>query len=80
MNTTTRAERAAAKKASQARIAAAQAEAQAALAANKCPACGQGVHRNLALTGWVQCDGYGADGFRKNGAVPCRGAWQGFVS
>lgn len=36
-----------------------------------------GVRQNLALTGWVQCDGYGAEGFRKAGSKPC--AWQGFT-
>lgn len=65
------------KKAQQARVAAAQAEAQAAIAANRCPCCGQGVRRNLALTGWVQCDGYGAEGFRKAGSRNC--SWQGFT-
>ena len=49
-----------------------------ALRTNVCPSCGGGVHRNLALTGWVQCDGFGADGFRKNpNATPC--SWQGFT-
>jgi hypothetical protein len=65
-------------KAEKANPAARHAIAGHALAVNHCPECGQGVHRNLALTGWVQCDGYGADGFRRNGARPC--GWQGFTS
>lgn len=49
-----------------------------ALSSNKCPQCAGGVHRNLSLTGWVQCDGFGAEGFRKNpSATPCN--WQGFT-
>lgn len=39
------------------------------VAAGRCPVCGQGIHRNIALTGWWQCDGYGAEGFRKAGAI-----------
>lgn len=74
---TPRQQKAAAKKASDARIAAAHAEAQAALQANKCPCCGQAVRVNLALTGWVQCSGYGAEGFRAPGSKPC--SWQGFT-
>lgn len=65
------------REASKARMAAARAEAQQALTTNTCPMCGQGVHRNLALTGWVQCDGFGAEGFRKEGSKPCN--WQGFT-
>lgn len=72
-----RAEKKAARDASNARIAAAQSEARAALHAGKCPTCGQGVHLNSSMTGWVQCDGYGAIGFRKAGAVSC--GWQGFT-
>lgn len=68
------------REAREARIAARHAEASEALASNTCPGCGQGVHVNLALAGWVQCDGFGADGFRKNDATPCAGAWQGFTS
>jgi hypothetical protein len=74
---TTRAEKKAARIASNARIAAAQAEARTALAENRCPCCGQGVRTNSSLTGWVQCDGYGAEGFRKAGSTHC--AWQGFT-
>jgi hypothetical protein len=73
-----RAEKKAARKASEARIALAHAEAQAALAFNSCPACNRAVKRNLALTGWVQCSQYGAVGFRADSAAPNCG-WQGFT-
>lgn len=73
-----RSEKAAAKKASQARMAAARDEAAKALAENRCPCCGQAVRRNFALTGWVQCSGFGAEGFRASGSRPC--SWQGFTA
>jgi len=78
MDLQTRRQRAADRKASAARIAAAQAEACQAVTSNKCPACGAGVHQNLALTGWVRCDRSGAEGFRRDltGAA-C--SWQGFT-
>jgi hypothetical protein len=47
------------------------------VATGACPDCGQGLHRNLALAGWWQCDGFGAEGFRKAGAKPC--AFQTFT-
>ena len=65
------------RKASQARIEAARHEAGAAWAINTCPDCGQGLHQNLSLSGWVQCDGFGAERFRKAGATRCY--WQGFT-
>lgn len=71
-------ERRAARKASAERIAKAHAEAQAALAANRCPACGRAVRRNLALTGWVQCSQHGAEGFRADSSQPAC-SWQGFT-
>ena len=37
----------------------------------KCPDCGQALRRNNALTGWWQCSGYGAPGFRVDGAREC---------
>ena len=71
-------EKKAARKASDARIALAHAEAQAALAANSCPACSRAVKRNLALTGWVSCVQRGAVGFRADSSQPsCE--WQGFT-
>lgn len=63
---------------SDARVAAAQAEARAAVAARRCPWCGAGLRHNLALTGWVQCEQYGAPGFRARASdPPCD--WQGFT-
>lgn len=37
-----------------------KAENQAILKSGTCPQCGSGLRRNLALTGWVQCEQYGA--------------------
>ena len=75
---TPRQEKAAARKASAARSAAAQLEALEALRSNKCPQCGAGVHQNLALTGWVQCDRSGAVGFRRD-LTGSACLWQGFT-
>lgn len=47
------------------------AEAQAVVATGRCPKCGQGLRRNLALAGWWQCSGFGAEGFRAAGSTPC---------
>jgi hypothetical protein len=61
------------------RVARDQAEARAALAANRCPVCGRSVRRNLSITGWVQCSQLGADTHRADPSQPpC--AWQGFTS
>jgi len=43
-----------------------------------CPDCGAGLRRNLSLAGWVQCEQFGAEGFRKDSSKPaCE--WQGFT-
>ena len=47
------------------------AEARRIVATGKCPDCGQDLVRNSAITGWWQCAGYGAEGFRKAGSQPC---------
>lgn len=60
------------------RMAEQRAEAAQALHANTCPRCGRGVRRNPSLTGWVQCEQYGAEGFRKDATQPACG-WQGFT-
>jgi len=52
------------------RIEAAQQEARRIVAAGKCPTCGAGLRRNSALSGWWQCEQYGAEGFRKDGSKP----------
>lgn len=44
----------------------------------KCPDCGRGLRRNMALSGWWQCVQYGAVGFRAEADKPsCN--WQGFT-
>lgn len=35
-----------------------------------CPQCGAGLHHNYSMTGWYQCDQYGAEGFRKDSSKP----------
>ena len=72
-----RAAKKAAREASKARIAQAQAETRAVVESGACPICAQGLRRNLSLTGWWQCEGYGAPGFRKAGSKEC--GWQGFT-
>lgn len=57
----------AAEKAKRERI---QAEAVAIVNSGKCPQCGAGLRRNLALTGWWQCEQSGAVGFRKDSSKP----------
>jgi ssDNA-binding Zn-finger/Zn-ribbon topoisomerase 1 len=47
------------------RMKALKAEASKIVATGKCPECGTGLVRNLALTGWWQCGAYGEPGFRK---------------
>jgi hypothetical protein len=76
--TATRATRAA-RAAQQERLAAAYRQAGEAAATNTCPQCGAGVHLNLGLTGWVQCDRSGWAHFRRDmtGAA-CE--WQGFMA
>ena len=48
------------------------------VATGKCPLCGEGLKRNLSLTGWWQCAQLGAEGFRKDSAKPSC-SWQGFT-
>ena len=73
--TTTRA----ARTAQQERLASAYRQAADALAANTCPQCAAGVHLNLALTGWVQCDRSGSGHFRRDmTGAGCQ--WQGFTA
>lgn len=63
---------------SKARIAAAKAETARVVATGRCPKCGSGLRRNLALTGWWQCEQLGAETHRKRPAdAPCE--WQGFT-
>jgi len=56
-----------------------QERVEAVVASGACPRCGGGIHRNLALSGWWQCDQYGETIFRKQPGLPeC--SWQGFTS
>ncbi len=66
------------RKASDKRIAEARAEAQAVVESNVCPDCGSGLRRNLSLTGWWQCEQFGADTHRARAADPACN-WQGFT-
>lgn len=66
MARTTKAEKIAAKN----RMEAIRAEAVRVVQSGKCPTCGAGLRRNLALSGWYQCEQYGAEGFRKDSAKP----------
>lgn len=45
-------------------------QARAIVQTGKCPKCGSRLRRNLALTGWWQCEQYGAEGFRKDASRP----------
>lgn len=59
-------------------MAKARAETQAIVATGRCPTCGAALKRNLSLTGWWQCEQFGADGFRADSTKPpCN--WQGFT-
>lgn len=40
--------------------------AKAVVATGKCPNCGAGIHRNLSLAGWWQCNRSGSATFRKD--------------
>lgn len=62
-----------------ARIAAAQEATRKIVATGCCPACGSKLRRNLAITGWWQCEQYGAPSFRARAADPAC-SWQGFTA
>jgi ribosomal protein L37AE/L43A len=69
---------AAERRAQQIRRAAALAETEAVVARGKCPQCGSGLRRNLALSGWWQCEQYGATSYRARPDDPSC-SWQGFT-
>ena len=52
------------------RIEAAQQKARTIVATGMCPTCGAGLRRKLALSGWWQCEQYGAEEFRKDASKP----------
>ena len=59
----------------EAREAELRAEGLAVVQTGRCPTCGKGLSRNRAITGWWQCEQYGAEGFRKDSTLPpC--SWQ----
>lgn len=66
----TRSEKTAARKAAQQRIEAAQAAARIIVQNGTCPDCGAPLRRNLSITGWWQCEQYGAIGWRKDANKP----------
>lgn len=73
-----RGERRAAQAASIARMEAARAQVRAVVAGGVCPQCGCGLRRNLSMSGWWQCQQFGAEQFRKDATKPsCN--WQGFT-
>jgi len=45
-------------------------EAKAIVKTGKCPQCGSGLKRNIALAGWWQCEQYGSEQFRKDPLKP----------
>lgn len=67
------------KQAEKAAIDARRKERIAIVSTGKCPQCGAGIRRNLALTGWYQCAQYGAPGFRKDSSKPSC-SWQTFTA
>lgn len=66
------------KQESMVRIAAAQAETRRVWNSGRCPQCGSGLRQNLSIAGWIQCEQYGADGFRKDSSKPAC-SYQGFM-
>lgn len=78
MSKSERAARREAARASQERMAAARAEVAQVVAGGRCPRCGSGLRRNRSLSGWWQCEQYGAETFRARAAdAAC--LWQGFT-
>ena len=51
------------------------AEAQAIVSTGICPQCGAPLKRNLAMTGWWQCEQYGADTHRADPSKPACSFW-----
>lgn len=66
------------KKCTDERDAARKVESQRVWTLGVCPKCGAKLKRNLALTGWIQCEQYGADTHRANPSKPAC-SYQAFV-
>jgi hypothetical protein len=60
------------------RIRQAQEETRRVVESGVCPKCGAGLRRNSSMTGWWQCEQFGAEGFRKDSSKPSC-SWQGFT-
>lgn len=73
-----RTEKLVARKAHAARMESLQSAARAVVANGKCPDCGAGIHRNITIAGWWQCDRSGSASFRRdNTGAHC--SWQTFT-
>jgi len=46
------------------------AEARAIVSTGVCPCCGSKLKRNLSITGWFQCEQYGAETHRARPSEP----------
>jgi len=66
MNIDERAERRAERARREAEIEARREAARRIVATGKCPQCGRALRHNNALTGWWQCEQFGAEQFRKD--------------
>lgn len=60
------------------RIEAAQEKVREIVKTGTCPDCGHKLKRNLSLTGWWQCEQFGALQFRTYADKP-QCSWQGFT-
>jgi hypothetical protein len=70
---------AAQRKAQRDRLEQIRAEVLAIVSRGFCPDCGSELRRNLALTGWWQCEQFGAVTHRARPLEP-QCSWQGFTS
>lgn len=52
--------------------------ARAIVRTRQCPRCGSGIRRNWSMTGWWQCEQFGADTHRARPDEPACG-WQIFT-
>jgi hypothetical protein len=55
-----------------------QLRVRAIVAALRCPQCGGGIKRNNTISGWWQCEQFGAETHRKDPSRPAC-SWQDFV-